>query len=169
MEPLDVAMLVLRIWAGVVILLHGVNHAKSLEGTAGWFESVGFSSPKLQALASAVVEIAIGVFLILGLLTPVAAAGLIATMFVAVWSIHRSNGFFIFRPGEGYEYVVTLAMVGLAIAITGAGWASIDNALGIVDDLDGWVGAAIAGAGLLAAAGQLAAFWNRPAPTGEAN
>ncbi len=168
MEPLDVAMLVLRIWAGVAILLHGVNHAKSLEGTAGWFESVGFSSAKLQALASAVVEIGVGVLLIIGLLTPVAAAGLIATMFVAFWSIHRANGFFIFRPGEGYEYVVTLAMVGLAVAIAGAGRASIDNALGIVDNLDGWVGAAIAGAGLLSAAGQLATFWKKPAPTKEA-
>ena len=92
MEPLDVAMLVLRIWVGVVIALHGVNHAKSLEGTAQWFGSVGFSRSKFQALASAVVEISVGVLLIVGLLTPVAAAGLIATMFVAFWAIHRSHG-----------------------------------------------------------------------------
>ncbi len=164
MESLDVAMLVLRIWVGIVILLHGVNHARSLDGTAGWFGSVGFSSPKLQALASAVVEIGVGVLLIIGLLTPLAAAGLIATMFVAFWSIHRWNGFFIFRPGEGYEYVVTLAMAATAIAIVGAGSASIDSALGIDDNLDGWVGAALGLAGLVGGAGQLAMFWRKPAP-----
>ena len=31
------------------------------------------------------------------------------------WIInHRKNGFFIFRPGEGYEYVMTLTAVGIA-------------------------------------------------------
>jgi putative oxidoreductase len=164
MEPIDIAMLVLRVGIGLVIVAHGVNHARSLEGTASWFESVGFKQARLQALASAVAEIGIGVLLVAGLLTPFASAGLIATMIVAFWSVHRTNGFFIFRPGEGWEYVATLALTGLTIALAGPGRVSIDHAIGITEDLDGWAGAIIAAGGVFAAAGQLATFWRRPTP-----
>lgn len=163
MSKIDVALLILRLWAGLVIIAHGINHGRSLEGTANWFASKGFKSPALNARLSAGNEIAIGIGLILGLLTSVAAAGLAATMFVAFWAIHRFAGFFNFhRPDEGYEYVATLAAVSLALAVAGPGSASIDSVLGIAENLDGWVGAAIIGAGLLVAAGQLATFWRKP-------
>ncbi len=163
MSKVDVALLILRLWAGFVIIAHGVNHGRTLEGTANWFASKGFRSPKFNAVLSAGNEVAIGIGLILGLLTSVAAAGLAATMFVAFWAIHRFAGFFNFhRPDEGYEYVATLAVISLALAVAGPGSASIDSALGISDNLDGWVGAAIVGGGLLVAAGQLATFWRKP-------
>lgn len=168
MTETDFALLLLRVWAGVVMLAHGVNHARSLEGTAKWFEKVGFRSPKLNAMLSAGAEIAIGLGLIVGLLTSVAAAGLVATMLVAFWSIHRFVGFFVFkRPTEGYEFVVTLAVVAIAIAILGPGSVSIDSAIGLADDLDGMTGALFAGLGLLAGAGQLAALWRRPPGAGQ--
>jgi putative oxidoreductase len=163
MTAIDVALLLLRLWAGFVIIAHGVNHGRTLEGTAKWFASKGFRSEKLNARISALNEIAIGVALIAGLLTSVAASALVATMFVAFWSIHRFVGFFNFhRPDEGYEYVTTLAVIALALAIAGPGRYSVDEALGIAGDLDGWVGLAIVGAGLLVAAGQLAMFWRKP-------
>jgi len=35
---------------------------------------------------------------------------------VVAWIInHRGHGFFIFRPGEGWEYVMTLTLVALAL------------------------------------------------------
>lgn len=164
MNEIDFALLLLRVWAGVVMLAHGINHARSQEGTAKWFEDVGFRSPRLNAMISAGNEIAIGVALIAGLLTAVAAAAVAATMLVAFWSIHRFVGFFVFkRPTEGYEYVVTLVVVAVAIGILGPGSISVDSALGLADDLDGTVGALIVGLGLLAGAGQLAMFWRRPA------
>jgi putative oxidoreductase len=164
---IDVALLLLRLWAGIVIIAHGVNHGRTLEGTAKWFASKGFKSAGLNARISALNEIAIGVALIAGLLTSVAAAGLVATMFVAFWSIHRFVGFFNFhRPDEGYEYVATLAVIGTAVAIAGPGRYSVDEAIGIAGNLDGWVGAAIVGAGLLVAVGQLATFWRKPADDG---
>jgi putative oxidoreductase len=165
MIEVDVAMLILRVWAGVVMIAHGVNHARNLDGTARWFGKVGFRSPELNAKLSAGNEIAIGLALLAGLLTSAAAAGLAATMLVAFWAIHRFAGFFVFhRPDEGYEYVATLAVVALVIAILGPGDYSLDSVLGI--DLDGVVGAMIVGAGLLAGAGQLAVFWRRPAEGG---
>ena len=80
-------------------------------------------------------------------------------MFVAFWTVHRSNGFFIFRPGEGYEYVSTLGLIAVGLAITGPGSASLDSALEIADLLDGWIGALIVGGGLMGALGLLAIFW----------
>lgn len=163
MDQIDIALLVLRIWAGFVIIAHGINHGRSLDGTAGWFASVGFSQPKMNAVMSAGMEVAVGLGLIFGLLTSFAAAGLAATMFVAFWAIHRFAGFFVFhRPDEGYEYVFTLMAIALALAIAGPGSISIDSSLGIAATLSGWAGAGIFALGLLAAAGQLAMFWRKP-------
>jgi putative oxidoreductase len=145
------------------MIAHGLNHAKSLEGTASWFGKVGFKAPRINAMLSAVNELAIGAALILGLLTSVAAAGLGATMFVAFWSIHRFAGFFVFhRPDEGYEYVATLTIIALALALAGPGSLSVDAGLGIDELLSGWVGAAIFGAGLALGAAQLVLFWRKP-------
>ncbi len=53
-------------------------------------------------------------------------------------------------------------MVSLAIGVAGPGSASIDSAIGIAENLDGWVGAAIIAAGFVVAALQLATFWRKP-------
>lgn len=146
------------------MIAHGINHARSIDGTASWFEKVGFRAPRLNALLSAVNELAIGGALILGLLTPVVAAGLAATMFIAFWSIHRHAGFFVFhRPDEGYEYVITLSVIAFALAVAGAGSISVDARLGLVETLDGWVGAVIYAGGLALAGAQLALLWRKPA------
>ena len=163
MDNIDFAMLVLRLWAGFVIIAHGINHGRSLKGTAAWFGKVGFRAPQLNAFVSSALEITVGLGLIFGLLTSVAAAGLAATMFVAYWSIHRFAGFFVFhRPDEGYEYVVSLAVIALALAVIGPGSASVDAALGLDETLSGAVGAGVFGLGILAAGGQLATFWRKP-------
>lgn len=162
MTPIDVGLLIIRVWAGLVIAIHGINHARTLDGTAGWFGSVGFRSAKLQAAASAIVEIGAGVLLILGLGTTFAAAGVIATMFVAFWTVHRSNGFFIFRPGEGYEYVATLAFVSLGIAIAGPGGISVDEQIGLADRMDAGIATWIAVAAVAGAFAHLAVFWSKP-------
>ena len=159
MDTIDIGLLIIRSWVGLAILAHGVNHARSLDGTANWFESIGFRSAKLQAINSAIVEIGAGILIIVGLGTSLAAAGIFATMFVAFWTVHRANGFFIFRPGEGYEYVATLALVSLGLAIAGPGGASLDAALDIADLLDGWIGALIVGGGLVGALGLLTVYW----------
>nr|BFE55598.1 hypothetical protein GCM10020063_001240 [Dactylosporangium thailandense] len=46
---------------------------------------------------------------------------------------HARNGFFVFRPGEGYEYVMVLAAAGMGLAGTGPGRISFDRLIGIED------------------------------------
>lgn len=168
MTAIDLGLLLLRLWAGVVMLSHGVNHGRSLDGTTRWFASRGFASPRMNALLATGSEIALGLALIAGFLTAPAAAGVIATMFAAFWSVHRYAGFFVFRrPDEGYEYVATLTVIAIVLAVAGPGAASVDHAIGIADDLDEWIGAAIAAAGLLLAMGQLAVLWRKPANDGQ--
>jgi putative oxidoreductase len=130
---------------------HGWNHVfrgGKIPGTARWFESIGIKPGKVHALLASLTELGVAPLLVLGLLTPLAAAGVFGTMLVALIANHMKNGFFIFRPGEGYEYVLTLVFVSIALAALGGGRVSLDNALDL--DLDGWTGLAI---GLIAGGG----------------
>ena len=162
-----VALLLLRVVVGITMIAHGLNHWRGggkIAGTARWFEGLGLRHGRLQAWASVVVEIGAGGLLILGLLTSLACAAVISVMLVAGLLAHRRNGFFVFK--DGYEYVLVLAVVCLAIAALGPGPASVDAAAGIV--VDGWAGAGIAlGVGVLGTTGLLATFW-RPARTASA-
>ncbi len=165
MEPLDAGVLILRLVAGAVMLAHGINHGRNLDGTAGWFEKLGFRQARLQALLSSGTELAVGAGLIAGLLTTPAAAGLAAIMVVAWVSNHRKAGFFVFnRPTEGWEYVMTLTAVGVAVATLGGGKISLDEVIGL--DLSGWTGLIIGLGGIAAAFGQLAVFWRPPRSEG---
>lgn len=162
-DAIDFALLLLRCGAGAVMLAHGINHIRpNIDGTARWFGSMGMKPPKLQAWLASVTEIGSGILLLVGLLTPFAAAGIVGVMAVA-WAInHRGNGFFIFRPGEGWEYVMTLGIVGIALGALGPGQWSLDEALDIRDDLMGTTGLLIAAVGGIGGAAALLLFCWRP-------
>ena len=167
MDDLDAynfALLLLRCGAGAVMLAHGINHIRpNINGTAGWFASMGMKPGKLHAWLASVTEIVCGILLIVGLLTPFAAAGVVGVMGVAWMINHRGNGFFIFRPGEGWEYVMTLGIVGIALGALGAGEWSLDNAFDNFDDLSGTTGLLIAAVGGIGGAvALLVAFWRPP-------
>jgi putative oxidoreductase len=163
-------LLILRVTVGAVMVAHGYNHVfrgGRIPGTAGWFESLGMKPGRLHAWLASLTELGAGTMLILGLLTPIAAAGVVGVMLVAWITNHLRNGFFIFRPGEGWEYVMTLTMCGLAIGALGAGRFSLDRALDL--HWAGWRGLAIAGLlGGLGAVALLIVFWRPPtrAPKG---
>lgn len=165
-DTVDLALLVLRCILGAVMLAHGINHViggGKIAGTARWFQSLGMRPCTLHAWLASVTEIGGGALLVLGLLTPVAAAGAVGVMLVAWITNHRTNGFFIFRPGEGYEYVMVLAAVGLVVGMLGAGRWSLDEALDLAD-LAGTSGLVLtAGLGIGGAAALLVLCW-RPEP-----
>ena len=143
MDHVDFGLLVLRVGVGVTVALHGVNKIKGgLDGAGRWFASMGLRPGWMHARIAAATEIGAGLLFAIGFVTPLAAAGLIGIMVVAGWVAHRKNGFFIFRKGEGYEYVMVLAIAAFAVGTIGAGEISVDHAIGI--DVDGYWGAAIA-------------------------
>jgi putative oxidoreductase len=165
-NPVDVGLLVGRTAVGVVMLAHGWNHifgGGKLAGTGRWFESLGMKPGWLHAWTASLTELGVGVLLLLGLLTPLAGAGVVGVLLVAWITNHRKNGFFIFRPGEGYEYVMTLVAVGLLFCGTGAGTLSLDHAIGIFCPPTWTEALGSAALGVAGAVGLLVVFWRPPA------
>ena len=162
----DLALLILRAALGMMIFVHGYNKAfrgGKLAGTGRWFESMGMRPGKVHATLAAGTEMGVGVLLVVGLLTQLAAAGLIALMVVAFWTVHRDKGFMI--TGEGWEYVALIATMSLVTAMLGPGLLSLDAEFGIAHRLDGWTGfwvALLLGVG--AGAAQLLLFFRPPPP-----
>ncbi|MFV2174587.1 DoxX family protein [Actinomadura sp. LOL_016] len=158
-EAEAVALLAVRLVVGVTMILHGYNHWRGgggIEGTAGWFSGLGLRHGKLQAWLSVITEIGAGALLVVGLLTPLACAAIVSVMLVAGLLAHRTNGFFVFK--EGYEYVLVLAVVCVALGALGPGSVSVDSAADI--EIVGWAGGGVAlGVGLLGTAGLLGTFW----------
>jgi putative oxidoreductase len=158
------ASLLLRSAVGATMIAHGVKHGRTLAGTAGWFQSIGFQQPGLQARASAAVEIGAGAALVVGAATPLAAAGVVATMAAAAKTVHARNGFFI--TAEGWEYVANLAAAAVALAGFGPGRYSVDHLLGLHRRLPTLRSMAIAaGLGLVASALHLFLYWREPTTT----
>lgn len=162
-SSMDTALLILRLALGPMLFAHGYQKlfmGGRIEGTAGWFESMGMKPGKLNAWMAALTETGTGVLLTLGLLTPFAAAGMVGVMVVA-WFTHRGE-FFVFK--DGWEYNFVIGAVAVAIGTLGAGSWSLDDLLGISTDLAGWTGFVIsAGLGLVAGFGTLAVF-HKPDP-----
>ena len=157
----NIGALVLRLALGVTMIAHGYNHifgGGKIEGTAGWFESLGLRPGKLHAWLASLTELGAGAMLIVGFLNPLAAAGVVGVMVVALITNHFKNGFFIFRPGEGYEYVANLTLAGLALGALGPGAWSLDRVFKIhLVGTQGLIITAIAGIG--GALLLLAVFW----------
>jgi len=165
MDANDLALLLLRTGIGVTIFLHGWNKVFGggrLPGTGQWFESMGMRPGWLHARLAAGTEMGCGALMVLGFLTPFAAAGIVGLMTVAGIVAHRHNGFFIFLPGGGWEYVLIFGLAAGASGTLGAGYLSIDHAIGL-DGGEWWTFAVSFGLGLVAAALLLALCW-RPAP-----
>lgn len=170
MDEINLGLLLLRVTIGLTMVAHGyakTTGPSGLAGTAEWFESMGMRPGRVHARLAVSTEIAAGLALAVGLATPVSAAAIVGLMVVAGWTVHRARGFFI--VGDGWEYNFVLALVAVAVATTGPGEWSLDEALGIATDLDGVTGLAI-GVGLGVAAGiaQLVLFYRPPEPTSPA-
>lgn len=163
MTAYDVGLLILRLVLGLTLAAHGYNKffgGGRIPGTARWFESIGMKAGRFQALVAASTEMAAGLGLAAGLLTPIPAAGFVALMFVAAWTVHRPHGFFIIN--EGWEYVMVLAVGAVTVATVGPGHYSLDWLL-LENYFGGWTGLLISVLlGLGGAIGQLVIFYRRP-------
>jgi putative oxidoreductase len=145
------------------MIAHGLRHARTLDGTAGWFKSIGFRQHRLQAQLSAAVEIGAGAALAAGAATPLAASAIVGIMAVAYRTVHRPNGYFI--TAEGWEYVGFIGAAAAALAALGPGKYSADHVLGLEHLGKPRQQAALAaGLGLGGAAAQLGAFWQKSQP-----
>ena len=130
---MDLALLVLRVVVGLFFVGHGAQKlfglfgGHGLAGTAGFFEQLGLRP---------------GALLALGLLTPFAAAAIIATMVTAILTVHGPKG--PWNTEGGYEYNLVLSAAAFALAGAGPGAWSLDHALGLDLAGTGWALGALA-------------------------
>jgi putative oxidoreductase len=153
---MDLVLLALRLVVGLVFVAHGAQKlfgafgGGGIEGTGETFDQIGLRPGRLNALAAGTAEFFGGALIALGLLTPFAAAGLIAVMTTAVLILHLRNGFF--NTNGGFEYNLVLVATAFALAGIGPGNWSLDNALNIELTGTGWALGAL-GAGVLVGIG----------------
>ncbi len=157
MTAADVGLFVLRVGVGLPFALHGFQKlfgwfgGGGFRGTAEWFKSLGFGDGRLATLLAGTAEIAGGIGLALGLLTPLSAAAVVGTMTTAAFVNNAAAGFW--SVAKGWELNGYLIVVAGALAIGGPGSLSIDGLLDLPGrvglPLSGWTGAACVAAGAL--------------------
>jgi putative oxidoreductase len=143
--------LLIRGVVGPLFIGHGTQKlfgwfgGHGVEGTAGYFESLGLRPGQRHARSAGAAEAGGGLLLTLGLLTPVGAATIIGTMATAIRKAHAENGPWV--TNGGYEYNLVLIAAMTALAENGPGPLSADRTL--FPGLRGGAAAALAlGAGV---------------------
>jgi putative oxidoreductase len=118
------APLPIRIMAGIAFILHGLPKFENLQGTQGFFASVGI--PADLAMVIGLLELIGGILLIVGLLTRITSILFIIEMIGAILIVKSGNGFM----GEGgYEVDLLLMSISISLLISGPGRVSIERDL----------------------------------------
>jgi putative oxidoreductase len=131
---ISAGLLIGRLVVGPGLAAHGAQKlfgwfgGHGLDGTAGYFESLGFRPGRLFAALAGFGEFVGGLLVALGFLGPVGPALVFAVMLVAMMQ-HWQNGFFAMK--DGIELPLLYATAGLALAFTGPGLYSLDAVLGL--------------------------------------
>ena len=131
----DLGLLLLRLAVGLTIAAHGAQKlfgwwdGGGLDATADGFEALGYPASSTMALIAASSEFFGGLGLVLGLLTPLAAAAVVGTMFNAV-AVHWESGFF--SSNGGYEYPMLIGLGAASLALTGSGRYAADAFLPVL-------------------------------------
>lgn len=120
---LDIGLLLLRLGAGGMLAVHGVEKARTFGETAAWFAEVRpLGLPGAAAAGLAVfAELACSVLVALGWLTRWAALPPVVTMAVAAFQVQMAGGYF------AMESALLFGVVFAALALTGPGALSMDE------------------------------------------
>ena len=135
---MEYGLLLLRLVVGLLFAAHGAQKlfgwfgGGGPQGTAQFFASLGYRWPAAMAIVAGLAEFGGGLSLASGFLTPLAAFLLTVVMLNAIATVVWPKGFL-----GGYEFELTLAAVAVALAATGPGELSLDNAIGWADELSG--------------------------------
>jgi len=136
--PNDPTLTLARIILAVIFFAHGSQKmfgffgGRGVSGTIEIFQqTMGIPAPLTVMAMTAEVFGAVGLFL--GLLSRVAAAGVLVVMLVAPFANHLYPNFFMNwqgrQMGEGYEYHLLAIALIVSILVRGAGALSLDRAI----------------------------------------
>jgi putative oxidoreductase len=135
----DLALLAARLTLAVTFFAHGAQKlfgwfgGPGIDGTAEGFASVGLEPERPLAILVGITEFGGALLLAVGLLTPLAAVALLATMVVAVIVVTGELGF-LGPGGQGGGFEINFILGGLALVVllAGPGRISLDRRLGLI-------------------------------------
>jgi putative oxidoreductase len=116
-------LLVLRFAVGATALQAGLIKAFDIGTAISFMDDNGWKMGKFAAILVTATETAGGILLLMGLLTPVAACGLIAAM-IDAWAVNVAGGPFWSQP---FNVPFLVAFGATALLFTGAGAYSVDS------------------------------------------
>ena len=144
----SVALLLVRFILAYTFFAPAMMKWADIGATASWFEYIGIPLPTLNAYMAASTEMAGVVLLTLGLFSRLITVPLLITMFVAIATVHGTNGYHVISEtlqwtdayinGEevvgtvvflqnGYENVLNYIVMLLVIVSFGPGKISLDQ------------------------------------------
>jgi putative oxidoreductase len=132
-------LLILRVGLGAVFVAHGLQKlfgwwgGQGLNGFKSSLSDIGYQHADILTYCAAGGEIAAGVLLVLGLFTPLAAAGALAyltnSILAGMSAQHHGKSFPFFLP-NGHEYEITLIVMAAAVILVGPGRYGFDAGRG---------------------------------------
>ncbi|MGB7554557.1 MAG: DoxX family protein [Candidatus Korobacteraceae bacterium] len=134
----DFTLTIARLVLGLVFFAHGAQKMLGWFGGYGFHGTMGFFTqqmgiPAPLAFLAICAEFFGGLGLLVGLLSRIAALGIIVNMLVAIATVHHVNGFFMNwtgqQKGEGFEYHLLAIALAIVVLIKGSGAISIDRAI----------------------------------------
>ena len=135
LATVSTGLLLGRLVLGLLMAAHGSQKlfgwlgGHGLDGTGGYFESLGFRPGRTFALAAGLAEFGGGLLIALGLLGPIGPALVVSVMIVAALTVHRDGG--LFAMNNGIEVPLLYGAGAVALAFTGPGAYSLDALLGL--------------------------------------
>lgn len=130
----DIGLLVLRLVVGGIFAAHGVQKVFGLLGGLGLDRTtrvvadLGFvAHGSTLAWGLGIGQLVLGIFLVVGLMTPITAAGLLATKIVAVAVTWGSVPLFAADGPNSLELNLLLGGGAAALLFAGAGRAALDS------------------------------------------
>ncbi|PZT53544.1 oxidoreductase [Paenibacillus silvae] len=119
-KSIEMGLFFLRIMIGLIFVMHGWSKFEGgISGTVGFFESIGI--PGFMASVVAIIELAGGAAVILGLGTRVFAALFIAVMVGALFTAKAGQPFL-----NGTELDYMLMAGSLTLLLTGSRFLAVD-------------------------------------------
>lgn len=126
----DLGLLIMRLVLGGIFAAHGAQkvlgwfNGAGLDGFAAYLADQGYEQADALSAAAGFAELVGGLLVVLGVFTPIAAAGLLSVMINAIW-LHWDSG--LFAENGGFELELALAGLAAGLVLTGPGRIALDN------------------------------------------
>ncbi|MDF2959602.1 MAG: oxidoreductase [Paenibacillus sp.] len=120
-----IGTLILRVVLGITFLVHGLVKFQTIDGTSGWFQSIGL--PSFMAYAVTGFEVLGGIGLIIGLGTRIISVIIAALMIGATIKVKLAVGFLGNGQLAGWELDLALLAMAIHLAISGSYTLSVDG------------------------------------------